>query len=296
MNNLLESQLEQIATRKRKPRPVRPSVTTETRYNAELQRIVRAIRKDVDAALVPMIKALERDYIADSWVDVIAVGLRNLLAKWNSEQYRVLAQNIANQFVMAANSENDKKFKNSLGIEVQGIGVDIYGGSPELKDYLAASAYDNAQLIKSIPAQYLGQVESLVMANMRAGLRPSAIAKQLQQQFGVTQRRARFIARDQTAKINGDLNEKRQKAIGGEYFEWLSSDDERVRHNHKMIANRVTAYGKGIYRWDNLPLSDKSEPIKPGSDYGCRCVSLLVSAAKVEQNQKQGRVAPDVKR
>jgi len=296
MNTLLESQLEQIATRKRKPRPVRPSVSTESRYNAELQRIVRAIRKDIDAALVPMIKALERDYIADSWVDVIAGGLRNLLAKWNSEQYRVLAQNIANQFVMAANSENDKKFKSSLGIEVQGIGVDIYGGSPELKDYLAASAYDNAQLIKSIPAQYLGQVESLMMANMRAGLRPSAIAKQLQQQFGITQRRARFIAKDQTAKINGDLNEKRQKAIGGEYFQWIDSDDERVRHSHSEIANRITAYGKGIYRWDDLPMNDKGVRTKPGSDYGCRCIARFVSAAEVEQNQKQGRVAPGVKR
>ena len=296
MNNLLESQLEQIATRKRRPRPVRPSVGTESRYNAELQRIIRAIRKDIDAALVPMIKALEREYIADSWVDVIAGGLRGLLAKWNSEQYRALAQKIAGQFVMAANSEQDKKFKSSLGIDAPGMGIDIYGGSPELKDYLAASAHDNAQLIKSIPAQYLGQVESLVMANMRAGLRPNAIAKQLQQQFGITQRRARFIARDQTAKINGDLNEKRQKAIGGEYFRWVDSDDERVRHSHSEIANRMTAYGKGIYRWDDLPMNDKGARIKPGSDYGCRCIAQFVSAAEVEQNQKQGRVAPDVKR
>ncbi|ACG60347.1 gp25 putative head protein [Iodobacter phage PhiPLPE] len=296
MNTLLESQLEQIATRKRKPRPVRPSITTESRYNAELQRIVRAVRADIDAALIPMIKALERDYIADSWVDVISGGFRSLLAKWNSEQYRVLANRLASQFVQAANTKNDRKFKNSLGIEVQGLGVNIYGGSPELQDYLAASAYDNALLIKSIPAQYLGQVESLVMTNMRAGLRPSAITRQLQQQFGITQRRAKFIARDQTSKINGDLNEKRQKAIGGEYFQWLSSDDERVRHNHRVIANRVTAYGKGIYRWDNLPLSEKGEPIKPGSDYNCRCVGVMVSAAQVEENKKQGRTAPGVKR
>lgn len=295
MNNLLESQLEQIATRKRKPRPVRPSVGTESRYNAELQRIVRAVRADIDAALVPMIKALERDYIGDSWLDVIAGGLEQIIAKWSSKKYKALASRIAAQFVQAANGEQGKKFKSSLGIEVQGLGVNIYGGS-ELKDYLAASAYDNALLIKSIPAQYLGQVESLVLANMRAGLRPSAITKQLQQQFGITQRRAKFIARDQTSKITGDLNERRQKAIGGEYFQWLSSDDERVRHNHRLIANRVTAYGKGVYRWDNLPLSEKGEPIKPGSDYGCRCVSVMVSAAQVEENKKQGRVAPDVKR
>lgn len=273
MNKLLETQLEQIATRKRKPRPVRLSVSVESRYNAELQRIVRAIKEDINAALVPMIKALERDYIADSWVDVISGGLSAIITKWQSEQYKQLAMRIASQFVQAANAENDKKFKSSLGIEVQGLGIDIYGGSPELKDYLAASAFENANLIKSIPDVYLGQVQSIVMSNMRAGLRPGAIAKQLQQQFGITQRRAKFIAKDQTAKINSNLAEKRMRAVGFEYFTWLSSEDERVRHDHKEFANRVTKYGKGVYSFKDPP-KENGIPVLPGRPYGCRCVMI----------------------
>lgn len=73
-----------------------------------------------------------------------------------------------------------------------------------------------------------------------------------------------MIARDQTAKVNGDLASRRQRAVGINYFQWIDSDDERVRSRHESIANRLTAYGKGIYRWDNPPLSDRGVPIIPG--------------------------------
>ena len=42
-----------------------------------------------------------------------------------------------------------------------------------------------------------------------------------------------------------------------------------MRDRHQEIAEKVTAYGPGIYRWDNPPLSDKGEPIIPGGDYSC---------------------------
>ena len=122
--------------------------------------------------------------------------------------------------------------------------------------YLEASVYDNTQLIKSIPDIYLDRVESIIMTNIRAGNRSSAIAKQLTEQFGIESRRAKFIARDQTEKINGDLNAKRQTSVGFEYFQWVTSKDQRVRDKHREIANKVTAYGKGVYRWDNPPIGE----------------------------------------
>jgi len=176
------------------------------------------------------------------------------------------------------------------------IGLDIYGDSQVLQDYLDASVYDNTQLIKSIPSQYLTRVQTIVTTNTRAGLRPSAITKVIQDEFGVTERRAKMIARDQTSKLTGDLMEKRQREAGFPYFEWNDSDDSRVRARHEQLANRVTAYGRGIYRWDNLPLSDEGKPIKPGSDYQCRCIAIPISQREVDENRKAGRTNPAVKR
>lgn len=234
-------------------------------YNAKLQRMVRAIKRDIDSQIVPLVRSLAPEYVTDSatpthdgWGDIIAQAIRSLLAKWTDQRAQAAARSIAGDFVQAV----DGRAKRTLGI-------DVYTGNQQLNDYLQAATLQNAQLIESIPTQYLAQVSNIVMGNMRAGLRPSAIVDTLQQQFGVTQRRAKMIARDQTAKVNGEISSKRQQAAGYSYFRWVTSKDERVRDRHQEIAEKVTRYGKGVYRWDNPPLSDKGEPIIPGSDYQC---------------------------
>ncbi|WP_289281556.1 phage minor head protein, partial [Methylophaga sp. UBA5088] len=131
--------------------------------------------------------------------------------------------------------------------------------------------------------QYLNNVANTVLTGMRNGVLARDIAKQLSDDYGVTQRRARFIARDQTAKVNGEIDKRRQVDAGFEYFQWLDSDDERVRHKHRLIADKKTKYGKGVYRWDDLPKNDKGETIQPGSDFGCRCTARAKTTESVEK-------------
>lgn len=266
-------------------------------YNAMLQRIVREVKRDIDATIMPIIRAYAPEYTqdaapvvtSDAWSDAIQSAVSFLLARWTSERVRGVASRIAGDFVRTAVTKSERDLKKSAGI-------DVFSGNTAMQDYLKASAQQNANLIASIPVEYLDRVSTLVMSNMRAGMRPGFIEKDLQEQFGITQRRAKFIARDQTGKIQGELAEKQQRGAGFEYFQWIDSDDSRVRHRHAQIASKVTAYGKGIYRWDNLPLSDKGEPIKPGGDYNCRCTSRPVSQREVEANRKAGKVNPGVYR
>lgn len=266
-------------------------------YNAKLQRIVREIKRDVDASLMPIIRQYAPDYVADStiivtrdgWADVIAGALRTLSLRWTSPILTSRADKIAGDFVQASLKKSERDLKKS-------VGIDAFSGNAKMQEYLRASSIANAQLIKSIPGRYLEDVSATVMENMRAGMRPSYITKSLQEKYGISERRAKFIARDQTGKINGDLAEKQQVAAGFEYFQWIDSDDSRVRHWHSVIANRVTEYGKGVYRWDNLPLNEKGIPIKPGQDYGCRCTSKPISARQVAENQRKGLTVKGVTR
>lgn len=263
-------------------------------YNAKLQRLVKQIKADISAEITPLVRQLAPEYTqdavtTDAWSDFILGAMARLMAKWQSDRFNAGADRLAGEFVQSALKKSERDIKKASGI-------DAFSGSSTMQDYLKASAQQNAQLIKSIPAKYLEEVQTLLMANMRSGMRPGYIEKSLQEQFGVTQRRAKVIARDQTSKIQGELAEKQQKDAGFEYFQWVDSDDSRVRHRHHEIANKVTAYGKGIYRWDNLPLSADGKPIKPGSDYQCRCIARPVSAREVKANQDAGRTAPGVYR
>lgn len=263
-------------------------------YNAKLQKLVRQVKKDIDQSLVPVVRMYAPEYTqdgytSDAWSDGIQQVINAMLARWTSERVRMIAARMAGEFVQVSLARSERDMKRSAGI-------DVFSGSQQMQDYLKAATQQNANLIVSIPQQYIERVGTTVMANMRSGMRPGFIEKTLQDEFGVTQRRARMIARDQTAKVQGELAEKQQTGAGFEYFQWLDSDDSRVRDRHRVIAEKITAYGPGVYRWDNLPLSDKGVPIKPGSDYQCRCTSRPVSAREVEEYRKRGQTKPGVYR
>ncbi|MFL1558586.1 phage minor head protein [Pseudomonas sp. O11] len=264
-------------------------------YNAKLQRLVKQVKASISKEIMPLVRQLAPEYTqdavvtADAWSDLILNAIATLVSRWSSPAVQAAGARIAGEFVQSLLKKSERDLKKSAGI-------DVFSGSKTMQDYLHASAQQNAQLIKSIPAKYLEEVQTLVMANMRSGMRPGYIEKALQEQFGVTQRRAKMIARDQTSKIQGELAEKQQQNAGFEFFGWETADDSRVRDWHWKIANKVTAYGKGVYRWDNLPLSEKGVPIKPGSDYQCRCIAVPKSARQVKANQDAGRTAPGVYR
>lgn len=296
---LLEQQLNQKSTKREiKPKPVELSKGTGIQYNATLKKLVREIKRDVNQ-LLPLLRDLAPEYqadsaimVTDSYVNDITSALRQLVDKWTSPAFRDIATRLSSQFVRSADRVNAERFGKSMG----GVGIDLFGDDPTLIDYIDASIFDNTRLIMSIPEQYLTQVESIVMTNVRAGGRPSAIAKLLQKQFDVTENRAKMIARDQTAKVNGDLNKKRQVASGFNFFQWLTSEDERVRDRHDDISDKMTAYGVGIYRWDNPPISSNGTPIIPGQDFQCRCTARPVGQREVDENIKAGRTRPGVKR
>lgn len=251
---------------------------TQIQYNRKLQQIVKLVRADVDAEIVPVIKQQAPEYVADAWTDVITAALRRLLTRWTSPFAQKQAEQIAADFVRTAADDNLRRQSS--------FGIDLYGGNDQLQDYLQAAAFQNAQLIKSIPAQYLEQVQNIVMGNMRQGMRPSYIEQALVKQFGITTRRAKLISRDQTAKIQGEMNRIRQVNSGLQYFKWVTAQDERVRHSHVAVAKRDVGLGEGVFRWDDLPVVD-GVPTFPGQPINCRCVARPVTAAQVERNKKR---------
>jgi SPP1 gp7 family putative phage head morphogenesis protein len=270
-DELLKLQLS--STARRKPKGVKQALQAGSTYHTDILRVARNVRDDVNKRiLVPV------DYNADaSFADIIVDAIELVRGKWSGNRFKSLAQTIARKFVNTANKTNRDRNKRDLGI-------DLFSGNKELIDYVDASIYDNVRLIESIPSQYLDKVDSIVMTNIRAGNRPGVIAGELLKQFDITESRAKLIARDQTAKINGQLNQLRQVSAGFPYFEWVDSADERVRDRHSAIADKVTKYGKGIYRWDDPPLSDRGLPIIPGEDFQCRCIARPVSQDEVDSN------------
>lgn len=145
------------------------------------------------------------------------------------------------------------------------FGIDIFVNEPWLTDQLHLFSIQNSQLIVSLPEQELDRVAGIVERGLQQGLSHKQLIPEIQKTFGISQRRAKLIARDQTSKLNSSLTRLRQQEVGVEEYIWQTSLDERVRPTHKANEGKK-------FRWD------KPSPITghPGHDVNCRCVARPV--------------------
>lgn len=289
---MTKTNLALLESRKRKPRapkPVKPDAKTEAAYRAQLQSLVRLMAKELYAVIEPELKRLKPQYTADayvrdSWVDSVLGAIRRVSSKFTNALFSEQAERIAARTISRAEADNAEDFRDSVN---KAVGIDItrVTQSTGMRNYLEASTAANVNLIKSIPAEYFQKVETLILDGMNGGLAPSTLAKQIQEETGVAYRRAKFIARDQMAKINSDLTRKRQEEAGIDFYQSIDSGDIRVSGNPAGkypnakiscwgIARQDIGYGKGIYKVsDGAPWRGESG-LHPGKHHpGCRCTA-----------------------
>lgn len=149
--------------------------------------------------------------------------------------------------------------KRALGIDLTAVVL-----QEDLADYLQAASARNATLIKSLGDDVLKRVEQTVYANSIAGNSVTTLRKSLQEQFGIVDRRAKLIARDQTSKLNSDLNRIRQEQAGVTSYSWMTAHDERVRPLHRSLDGKT-------YKWGEATGAEQGLP--PGQPVNCRCVA-----------------------
>jgi SPP1 gp7 family putative phage head morphogenesis protein len=143
--------------------------------------------------------------------------------------------------------------------------------TPEVNDILQASVAENVSLIRSIASHHLTQVEGIVMRSVTEGRDLSALSKDLQEQLGVTRRRAALISRDQNNKITSAIERARQDELGIEEAIWLHSHGGKVpRRTHVAMDGKRYKVRQGM--WD----ADEKKWIWPGQLISCRCRSRSV--------------------
>jgi SPP1 gp7 family putative phage head morphogenesis protein len=144
---------------------------------------------------------------------------------------------------------------------------------------------DNVNLIKSVSFERLGDMQAIIEGAVQGQDRVEVVRKRLMDEFGLTKARAALIARDQTLKLNAQLNAARAVSVGVEEFEWVTSLDERVRgrpggkwaHSH---SNHWKLHGK-TFRYDTPPVVNERTGARalPGEDFQCRCQAFPLTDA-----------------
>lgn len=280
--------------RKRKPRepdPVRPSQDAESFYRGQLRALVRNMSQQLYEVLRPELTRLKPQYIGDSlvtldgWTDDILAVIRRVSSIFAANLFDQQARRVAAGTISRAEADNAEEFRKSVNRAV-GVDFELITKPKGMVDYLEASTAENVNLIKSIPQEYFQRVETIVLGGMKSGLAPTAIAKQIQEQTGVSARRAKLIARDQVSQLNSDLTRQRQTAAGIEFYRVETANDQRVSGdpsgkypNAKIscygIAKQDIGYGPGVYKVSEGATWRGVTNLHPGKHHPlCRCVGI----------------------
>lgn len=123
---------------------------------------------------------------------------------------------------------------------------------------------DNVKLITSIDERFLDDVAEILTDAQLNGWDLRRTTQALNAATGSPLNRAKLIARDQIATVNSQISKQRQIEAGVNSYRWSTSQDERVRPEHREREGR-------IFEWDAPPPDGH-----PGEPINCRCVAIPV--------------------
>lgn len=223
-----------------------------------------------------------------------AIGAKALLAyleKYEKTDRTSQVENIAQDFVSRGDAQNQAEVSTNLKNQT---GVDLAGylrNSPNIAEKVNAMTSANVQLIKSIRSQYLDKVQNAVTQALVSGSLNKDLTAQIKAIGQTTEKRAAFIARDQSSKLNAALTQARHEDLGVKKYMWSTAGDERVRDSHAEKDGQIFEYAN--------PPADTGHP---GYDVNCRCVQIAVFDEtqekqineQLEQQDISKAIAPEV--
>ncbi len=210
-------------------------------------------------ALRPDARETRVDDTASLTEDTVARVRRDLEQRIPERRIQMLAQDNALRVSEHSRSELER--------QVRAVAkIDLFAGDQGLAQHIEAFVADNVRLVKSVAFDQLEDLKGIILRGARLGHRHDVVAKEIQERFGMSKRRAALIATDQIASLNGELAQLRQQQVGIKHYTWSSSKDERVRKSHRALDGTR-------HRWDKPPLVDGVRA-HPGQPIRCRCTAI----------------------
>lgn len=147
----------------------------------------------------------------------------------------------------------------------------------------ARYAADVRPYVVAATAEYIDGVHKAVIDNAARGYRYEAIVADIEHFVGVSERKAKFIARQETAIFMAGYRQERFTDAGVTRYRWSTSHDVRVRPyedeqklkkygDHRILDKEVFTYAHKA----PAQYMSRKKPSNPGEDYGCRCVDLPI--------------------
>ena len=266
---MMKKQKKSIRYLKVKKRPKYPK-NFERDYYRVLRAVVRRLKSATNNNIPMLAYSLRQDddsTVTDAFVQAI---LAELLKSMTIEE----AMSELELILAGVSSVVDA---NVISAFAEAVSVDVFLNDSALLDTVKAEwKAQQSRLVDSIVNTYIEKLQIIVSNAVQRGTAMSEVKEEIKVLLNTTDKRAKFIARNEVGNLNGIITMHRQVDCGISVYQWSSSHDERVRPSHAEMD------GKYFY-WNSDKVGEingikvyPAPKYHPCMDYNCRCVALPV--------------------
>lgn len=278
--------------------PIGPGKGLEFTILMEARRVLRELRRIVNEQALPEAKAAKAELSARAPATIADA----FIGEWFRRTWRRVSEwllGASERMVAQALTVDEVRHRENFVAAVNAaIGVDL---AAVVQDRDVAPNIDLAMkrsvgLIRNLTDDVAAQIEKALFQAITEGWSTARMAEMLRDRFGLADRRARLIARDQAATFNGELNRIRMTQAGVTEYVWSTSLDERVRGNPvgKYASAKPSHWAREgqVFSWTKPP-----EGGHPGMAINCRCVArAVIGDPRPMQEQSKARQAAALRR
>jgi len=222
----------------------------------------------------------EERYRKDDIQDLVS-RVKQIFLKMAAELERAMAAyNLDSLVEKAAKTTQRSTLREWKRAVRETVGIDLF------EDYYSGEFYqdtiqrwiaENVRQIKSLPTTTLGTMQQIVLDGFRNGQTIRDITKSIQDEYGVSKRKAKMLARDQVSTLNAQITKLQHQDAGCNKYRWSTSNDSRVRPCHRALNGQTFSWDDPPEMWYDTKNRGRvytGRRCHPGEDFCCRCIAI----------------------
>ena len=162
-------------------------------------------------------------------------------------------------------------------LEVPKLNIDEVVISKRAKKIAEDYTYNMDYWVKNWKAKEITVMRRDVLEMTQNGARTETIKKYFMTRWGIAERKAEFLARNESGIASSVLKATHYQDMGCTHFKWLRSTSKEKRELHleyaKETNNKYGIGGTNIFAFDNPPIIDERTGQRglPQETYNCSC-------------------------
>ena len=182
-------------------------------------------------------------------------------------------------------------------LEVPKLNLDEVVIDKRAKKIAEDYTYNMDYWVKNWKAKEITVMRRDVLEMTQNGARTETIKKYFMNRWGIAERKAEFLARNESGIASSVLKATHYQDMGCTHFKWLRSTSKEKRELHleyaKETGNKYGIGGTNIFAFDNPPIIDERTGQRglPQQTYNCSCGMVGIKNPQYYINRKKAENA-----